>query len=608
MPDDRSNISPFHQWLGTNSILSGQDLVHLDSYLTNQLSTLTALDAEIDSLTQKRRELSESIDAHKRLRSPIRRLPKELLLEIFIFCLPGRHQPILDESEAPLLLTRICKSWRILAMGAPALWSSLHLAIPRGSEPFVQFQLDRCSRWATCAKRRPMTLSIWAGPPTKPSDFHPVVSVALKKIALKARTLALTMPIEVLSWICLPTQPSEWDVLERVTVNDIAIRRNLSDEFPSQMVLDLPLWRAPRLGEVNWRAIEANFLSLPLNFAGIEKISVWADSFEPSAAEARAILQACPNLRSLQLSLSEMDTQPVQEFVGRSTKLTPCPIPGSPLLMSHLTTLDIMDTYLKPSFKPTVFLRDLQLPALSTLKYSLGTLDEAANVEDPDEETLLAPIPQLEDHPFVLFIRAQRHEILLQRWMVTVGTLPHAGFMECLSLLPHLQLLEVNTGVTEKDPLESIILDDEFLKALSPRPQEIPEGSTGTDSAPSPTGFCPKLRGLSVGKSGFTLEGLENFVAARYERSLQTQAPGSPQYSSISRLEVILDESPPDFVARDERGATCALEEMFLFDGAILNLEFRQEVQSAYPPAFNWSSEYYYPTAGLAYDNDDEWE
>ncbi|KAF6746880.1 hypothetical protein DFP72DRAFT_822436, partial [Ephemerocybe angulata] len=126
MPDDQTSLSPFHQWLGTNNVLSGQDLAHLDSYLTNQLSTLAALDAEIASLTQKRKELSESIDAHKRLRSPIRRLPKELLLEIFILCLPDRHQPVLSEWKAPLLLTRVCKPWRILAMSAPVLWSSLH--------------------------------------------------------------------------------------------------------------------------------------------------------------------------------------------------------------------------------------------------------------------------------------------------------------------------------------------------------------------------------------------------------------------------------------------------------------------------------------------------
>ncbi|KAF5341860.1 hypothetical protein D9611_001122 [Ephemerocybe angulata] len=603
MPDDKSSISPFHQWLGTNYVLSGQDLAHLDSYLTNQLSTLTALDAEIDSLTQKRKELNESIDAHKRLRSPIRRLPKELLLEIFVLCLPARHQPVLAEWKAPLLLTRVCKSWRTLVMSAPVLWSSLHVAIPRGSEPFVQFQLDRCARWATCAKSRPTTLSIWAEPSAKPSDFYPAVSDALRQLSLKARTLSLSMPIEVLSWICRPTQSSEWGVLERVTVNDSA-RRDFDDD-PSQMVLDLPLWRAPSLREVYWRGVEANFLSLPLNLPGIEKISLWAESFEPSAAEARAILRGCPTLRSLQLSLSEMDTQPAQEFGGG-------PILESPLLISHITTLDIMDTYVKPSTKPTVFLHDLQLPALTTLKYSLSTFDEGdsdTEDDDEDEETRLAPMPLLEDHPFVLFIRAQRHEILIQRLMVTVDTLSHAGFMECLSLLPHLQVLEVDTGATsctEKDPLKSIILDNEFLKALSPCQQEKPEGSTGADNAPSLNIICPKLHDLSVERCDFTLEGLENFVAARSELSVHSQGTGSPEYSSISRLDVILNEAAPDFVAQDERGGKCTLEEMFHFDGAALNLTFRQWVKRAYPEGYWSRSDYYSPMAGVTYDSDSD--
>src|ERR1700761_6252462 len=53
---------------------------------------------------------------------PIHGLPVELLASIFVHCLPLDKQH-LRPSSAPLLLTRICGTWRAIALRTPELWS-----------------------------------------------------------------------------------------------------------------------------------------------------------------------------------------------------------------------------------------------------------------------------------------------------------------------------------------------------------------------------------------------------------------------------------------------------------------------------------------------------
>ncbi|PPQ95231.1 hypothetical protein CVT26_014921 [Gymnopilus dilepis] len=59
--------------------------------------------------------------------APIRRLPPEILSEIFRFCLPNTrfHRP--SPSRAPLLLTQVCCSWRKICISTPSLWTSLEI-------------------------------------------------------------------------------------------------------------------------------------------------------------------------------------------------------------------------------------------------------------------------------------------------------------------------------------------------------------------------------------------------------------------------------------------------------------------------------------------------
>ena len=61
--------------------------------------------------------------------SPARRLPSDVLDEIFFHCLPTHHNPIMKYSESPLLLIRTCSSWRATALSSQ-IWSKIHISLP----------------------------------------------------------------------------------------------------------------------------------------------------------------------------------------------------------------------------------------------------------------------------------------------------------------------------------------------------------------------------------------------------------------------------------------------------------------------------------------------
>ncbi|KAJ6578969.1 hypothetical protein B0H10DRAFT_1836130, partial [Mycena sp. CBHHK59/15] len=98
--------------------------------LTQEIGRIQAM---LDNLTQKRDHLVNLIDAHLALVSPVRRLPDDVVWEIFAASLPSEYA-VMDGAESPLLLWKICRLWRHLALSTPRLWASLHVAAPPNDE------------------------------------------------------------------------------------------------------------------------------------------------------------------------------------------------------------------------------------------------------------------------------------------------------------------------------------------------------------------------------------------------------------------------------------------------------------------------------------------
>ncbi|KAJ6480712.1 hypothetical protein C8R47DRAFT_1218566 [Mycena vitilis] len=106
------------------------------------------------SISRRRTELLQSMEAHKAVLSPIRRIPPEILGEIFSFIVHATfhfndiNRVTLPVSRhAPWLLTRVCRHWAAVALETPALWSMVFLYLAslgeHGAVPMTELCLQR---------------------------------------------------------------------------------------------------------------------------------------------------------------------------------------------------------------------------------------------------------------------------------------------------------------------------------------------------------------------------------------------------------------------------------------------------------------------------------
>ncbi|KAJ7721118.1 hypothetical protein B0H16DRAFT_378208 [Mycena metata] len=129
--------SPFTSRLGTNYCPQDEEIAQILALTAGPSLRLEALEDEISNLqhalqklVEEREKLATYIDAHKALLSPARRLPHDVIEEIFMACLPTHRNCVMSATEAPILLGRICSAWRDLSLSTPRLWASLHIVEP----------------------------------------------------------------------------------------------------------------------------------------------------------------------------------------------------------------------------------------------------------------------------------------------------------------------------------------------------------------------------------------------------------------------------------------------------------------------------------------------
>ncbi|KAE9405249.1 hypothetical protein BT96DRAFT_346395 [Gymnopus androsaceus JB14] len=127
--------SPYASLINTNHIPSPTELAELESFLVKPEQELSQLESEITRLQDilggllaERERAQAFIKPHRVLMSPVRRLPAEILGEMFVRCLPTARNPVRSLNEVPLLLTTICQNWRHVAFSTAPLWKALHIS------------------------------------------------------------------------------------------------------------------------------------------------------------------------------------------------------------------------------------------------------------------------------------------------------------------------------------------------------------------------------------------------------------------------------------------------------------------------------------------------
>lgn len=169
--------SPFAHVLHTNYAASPSETLAIQRFLVSPRAELSALGDEIcriqkllDELMLRRTSLETHVHAHLALVSPFRRLPRELISEIFVRCLPEDRNPTRSLIEAPLLLTVISKELRDIALSTPQLWTALHVFLPTSSlnspmgaddlEDIIQRRTEGVETWFTRSRSLPLSISV----------------------------------------------------------------------------------------------------------------------------------------------------------------------------------------------------------------------------------------------------------------------------------------------------------------------------------------------------------------------------------------------------------------------------------------------------------------
>ncbi|KAJ6530859.1 hypothetical protein DFH09DRAFT_994426, partial [Mycena vulgaris] len=91
----------------------------------------------MEQLEDERASLSRYHTQHKAILSPIRRIPSEILAEIFSWTLPSvlhvRRRRALNVADSPWVLTHTSGRWRAVALSTPLLWSLVAIEFDEAS-------------------------------------------------------------------------------------------------------------------------------------------------------------------------------------------------------------------------------------------------------------------------------------------------------------------------------------------------------------------------------------------------------------------------------------------------------------------------------------------
>ncbi|KAJ6512789.1 hypothetical protein C8R45DRAFT_327302 [Mycena sanguinolenta] len=318
------NNSPFINRLNTNYVPSDSEILEIHTLLAEPEHELARIDAQIEEieialaqLKEQRELLKRPIDAHRALLSPIRRIPHDVLVEIFLACLPSKHNALIDPAQAPLLLGRVCRHWSSVAYNTPMLWRSIHIPVLNYLEtsPNILARLEKIvedwlERSATCS----LSLSIFDNANSAfDLEKNPLV---FRLLPFTQRLRHLTINGDVALFrplLCLGSEGLP--LLKGLRIHNIAYSPNFDDVFQIPTLEEIALTTATTVDP----------RSLALQWSRLTELCLrCAPDWEQNSLEggldiggALDVLRKCPNLVRCELKVTQdppdliLDTSPI---------------------------------------------------------------------------------------------------------------------------------------------------------------------------------------------------------------------------------------------------------------------------------------------------------
>ncbi|KAJ3894020.1 hypothetical protein GG344DRAFT_74506 [Lentinula edodes] len=301
-------------------------------------------DAYEKSLRQEDAKLSE-IALIQNILSPIRRLPLEILSQIFEHvCLPKYHErPDEDVINTTFALCQVCIAWRMAAYTTPAIWSQICIELDKKPETFSG-NVTWVKEWLTRSQGLPLDIylfliDVWD---VVTQDVKDRVNECLDFILSfhsQIRTLDLSgYPPFFIPLFRLPR--ASMPLLESVSIritdydNDDDSIQNLVQQHPFvEVLLGAPRLQTLKIQECRCQMSILQGLALPVE--QLTSLEIRADKksvFDPIAY--LNMLRQCTNLRSLKIGFPKRTTRHLSLFGSHNS---------FPILLPSLKSLDILD-------------------------------------------------------------------------------------------------------------------------------------------------------------------------------------------------------------------------------------------------------------------------
>ncbi|KAJ6561688.1 hypothetical protein B0H19DRAFT_1142308 [Mycena capillaripes] len=336
--------TPFSDILHTNIVPNDAQRQHIYDLLVGPLKEAVDLAEEILRLTAKRDKLSEFIDPHLALVSPVRSLPDDILREILIASLPSCQNATLNPAESPLLLCHISRRWRNLALSTPLLWTSLHITLPpiknsrAAKSPRLGEINDAAKAWISRSGLLPLSLSFVV----QRSEHYDIAALSSTFIQCSYRWRAIRLDLPELKLFTgfLALTSVDVPMLRSAIVSGFDGTSSTAKRLGFPQLLSF-------LGRPSLRSLSflnGHYGGLPTNLDALQHLTLRTAGF--SSRDALDVLHQCPNLESCTLSISKF-------------------IPASPrsCCMEKLQRLSVTDYFVAD------FMQFLFLPNLRCLEY-----------------------------------------------------------------------------------------------------------------------------------------------------------------------------------------------------------------------------------------------
>jgi hypothetical protein len=178
----------------------------------------------------------------------INRFPREIIAEIFWNCLEHKRETVwMSSGSAPLLLSRVCSSWRALALAMPQLWANVGIRLRHPNDVDSSICAHITNTWLERSGILPLNVTIdyaktdfrARNPTTKPTVLDAVLSVVCS-YSSRWQSVVIT------TW--LPALFPQLEILPLLR----SFHLQGCNFRPEYNAISLPFSGSPRLTQLSW--------------------------------------------------------------------------------------------------------------------------------------------------------------------------------------------------------------------------------------------------------------------------------------------------------------------------------------------------------------------